>query len=75
MDTVFINLCETYDAVERGRCLEILEGYGVGPNFFRLLNRVFLNTPEGICNTTKVMRWHFVRTLKKQEWCGVGSYG
>ena len=34
---IFLNLTKAYDAFYRSRCLEILEGYGVGPNARRLL--------------------------------------
>ena len=34
---IFLDLIKAYDALDRSRCLEILEGYGVGPNARRLL--------------------------------------
>ena len=41
---IFLDLHKAYDALDRSRCLEILEGYGVGPkartlltNYWRLL--------------------------------------
>jgi hypothetical protein len=34
---IFIDLRKAYDAMDRGRCLEILRDYGVGPNIVRLL--------------------------------------
>ena len=34
---IFLYLNKAYDALDRSRCLEILEGYGVGPNARRLL--------------------------------------
>ena len=34
---IFLNLNKAYDALERSRCLEILEGYGVGTHACRLL--------------------------------------
>ena len=34
---VFINLRKAYDAMERGRCLEILKAYGVGPKMLRVI--------------------------------------
>ena len=34
---IFLDLHKTYDALERSRCLDILEGYGVGPRARRLL--------------------------------------
>ena len=29
---IFIDLRKAYDAMDRDRCMEIMEGYGVGPN-------------------------------------------
>ena len=34
---IFLDLTKSYDALDRSRCLEILEGYGVGPSARRLL--------------------------------------
>ena len=34
---IFLNLHKVYDSLDRSRCLEILEGYGVGPRSRRLL--------------------------------------
>ena len=34
---IFLDLTKAYDALDRSRCMEILEGYGVGPNPRRLL--------------------------------------
>ena len=34
---IFLDLHKAYDALDRSRCLEILEGYGVGPKARRLL--------------------------------------
>ena len=34
---IFLDLTKAYDALERSRSLEILEGYGVGPRARRLL--------------------------------------
>ena len=34
---IFLDLTKAYDALDRSRCLEILEGYGVGPNARRFL--------------------------------------
>jgi hypothetical protein len=33
---IYLDLRKAYDALDRGRCLEILAGYGVGPNLLRL---------------------------------------
>ena len=35
---IFLDLTKAYNALDRSRCLEILEGYGVGPIYRRLLN-------------------------------------
>ena len=37
MYVIFLDLQKSYDALERSRCLEILEGYSVGPKARRLL--------------------------------------
>ena len=34
---IFLDLHKAYDALERSRCLKILEGYGIGPRVQRLL--------------------------------------
>ena len=34
---IFLDLHKEYDALDRSRCLEILEGYGVGPQARMLL--------------------------------------
>ena len=39
---IFLDLTKAYDALERSRCLEILEGYGVGPNARRLIKTHWL---------------------------------
>ena len=36
---IFLDLYKAYDALDRSRCLEILEGYGVGTRFLHLLRR------------------------------------
>ena len=36
---IFLDLRKAYDALDKSRCLEILEGYGVGPKSRRLLTR------------------------------------
>ena len=34
---IFLELHKAYDALDRSRCLEILEGYGMAPRAYRLL--------------------------------------
>ena len=36
---IYLDLRKAYDALDRSRCLEILEGYGVGPKARILLTR------------------------------------
>ena len=38
LHSVFVDLKKVYNAMDRERCLEILVGYGVGPNMIRLLD-------------------------------------
>ena len=38
---IFLDLHKAYDALDRYRCLKILEGYGVGPRARRLLQSYF----------------------------------
>ena len=35
---IFLDLHKAYDALDRSRCLEILEGYAVGPRARRILH-------------------------------------
>ena len=37
MYVIFLDLRKAYDALDRSRCLDILEGYGVDPRSRRLL--------------------------------------
>ena len=39
---IFLDLHKAYDALDRSRCLEILEGYGVGPQDRNLLKTYWL---------------------------------
>ena len=34
---IFLDLHKAYDTMERYKCLDILDGYGVGPRAFRIL--------------------------------------
>jgi len=38
---VFLDLKKAYDTLDRGRTLEILEGYGVGANLRRIISRIW----------------------------------
>ena len=35
---IFLDLQKAYDALERSKCLYILDGYGVGPRYLHLLH-------------------------------------
>ena len=37
LSQVFLDVCKAYDSLGRGWCLELLRGYGLGPNLARLL--------------------------------------
>ena len=37
LHAIFLDLRKYYDALDRDRCLDILEGYGVGPRMLRIL--------------------------------------
>ena len=39
LNDIFLDMHKAYDALERGRCLDILVAYGVGPLDLRLLWR------------------------------------
>ena len=39
LHTIFLHLHKSYNGLDRSRCLDILEGYGVGPRDLRLLHR------------------------------------
>jgi hypothetical protein len=41
---IYLDLKKAYNAIDQGCMLEILEAYGVGPNFLRLQNSFWKNT-------------------------------
>ena len=45
MYMIFLDLHKAYDALERSRCLEILEGCGVGPKVRQLLTSYWHRLP------------------------------
>ena len=45
---VFIDLRKAYDAMDRGRCLDILKVYGVGPKMLRVIG-FFLDRAVLVC--------------------------
>jgi hypothetical protein len=46
---IHLDLRKAYDALDRGRCLEILAGYGVGPNLLRLQKK-FWDGAKMVCH-------------------------
>ena len=49
---IFIDLRKAYDAMDRDRCLEIMEGYGVGPNMLGLI-RTFWDEQQLVCRAAR----------------------
>ena len=43
MFQVFLDVWKAYDSLDRGRCLEIFRGYGLGPNQDHLLGHYWEN--------------------------------
>ena len=39
LHVIFLDLHKSHDALDRSRCMDILEGYGVGYRALRLLHR------------------------------------
>ena len=56
---IFLNLREAYDTVNREQLLEILEGYGVGPNILGLL-KFYWDHQRCVAKTGKYHRETFV---------------
>ena len=61
---VFLEICNSYDSIDRGRCSEVLRGYYIGLNLAHLCKsywerqRILQNTGE---------------SLSKEFWTGVGG--
>jgi hypothetical protein len=49
---IYLDLRKAYDALDRGRCLEILAGYRVGPNLLRLKKKFW-----------EARRWYVARVV------------
>jgi hypothetical protein len=47
---IYLDLRKAYDVLDRGRCLKILAGYGVGPNLLRLQKK-FWDEAKMVCRT------------------------
>ena len=47
---IYLDLRKAYDAIDWGQCLEILVGYGVGPNLLRL-QKQFWDDAKMVCRT------------------------
>ena len=48
---IFLNLRKTYDAMDRGRCLDILRDAGVGPTWSCVLAPWIMGSPRGVVMT------------------------
>ena len=51
---IFLDLAKAYDSIDRERLLELLAGYGFGPNVLRFLRRVWANA----CLALRQMGYH-----------------
>ena len=51
---IFIDLRKAFDAMDRERCLEILRGYGAGPNMLRLIDH-FWKEAELVCRAEETL--------------------
>ena len=40
---IFLDLAKAYDSIDRDRLIDILAGYGFGPNMLQFLHRVWVN--------------------------------
>ncbi len=45
---IFIDLCQAFDAMDRERCLDLLQPYNLGPNMLRLI-KAFWNQSVLVC--------------------------
>ena len=50
---IFIDLRKAYDAMDMERCMEIMRGYGVGPNLRRII-QFFWDNLELVCRASRV---------------------
>ena len=64
---IFLDLTKAYDTLDRSRSLEILEGYGVGPQARRILRKYW-------GKSTMVARagWYYRTGFKGARWVTVG---
>ena len=65
---IFLDLKKAYDAMDRGRCLDILEGVGVEPKTLRLLKKIW-DRAELACRASG----YYGRLFK--AWRGVAQGG
>ena len=50
---IFLDLRKAFDAMDRGRCIEIIRGYGAGPRMLRLIER-FWAEAKLVCRASGV---------------------
>ena len=65
---IFFDLRKAYNAIDRGRCLDILRGAGVGPKTIRIL-KVFWDKAELACRASGYYGQNF------KAWRGVTQGG
>ena len=62
---IFLDLTKAYDVLDRSRCLDILEGYNVGPNARRLL-KTYWRRLTMVARAGEVL-WHGIQSGDRRD--------
>ena len=65
---IFTNLPKAFDSIDRGRCLEVLAGYGTGPKMLRLIKH-FWDKAELACRAEGNFRRIFKALRGVTQFC------